>query len=156
MTKTKTKTDNRWGIGVFALYGSFVLFILACVGFASFQRFDLVEEGYYDKGIKYQEQIDRISRTQNLVERPSIDVNTEGRTLVVTFPLQFPADRVSGTLLLFRPSNAHWDRKVTLQLNEEQVQKIPLAGLPAGQWVVKLEWSFDAVQYYTEETLFLR
>ncbi len=153
---TKTKTDNRWGIGVFVLYGSFVLFILACVGFASFQRFDLVEEGYYDKGIKYQDQIDRVARTQNLIERPSITVDTYDRTLVVTFPQQFPADRVSGTLLLFRPSNAHWDRTEPLQLNEEGAQKIPLAGLPHGQWLVKLEWSFDAVQYYSEETLFLK
>ncbi len=42
-TMTEKRKRLSWGVGIWILYGGFVLFILACVGFASMQSFDLVE-----------------------------------------------------------------------------------------------------------------
>ncbi len=146
---------SRWGLGIAFLYGSFVLFILAIVALASFQHIDMVEDHYYDKELVYQEHIDRINRTNALAERPSVRLDGAQHQVILVFPESMPYDRVTGMVVLYRPSGAVMDFSVPIQLDVDHRQLIPVGKLPAGFWKAKLDWRVGADEYYIEESLFL-
>ena len=63
---TEKSKKSAWGIGIFAGYGVFIIFVLALVLYASIQDVQLVEESYYEKGLAYQDRIDRRDRANQL------------------------------------------------------------------------------------------
>lgn len=152
MTSTNPK-KSKWGVGIFALYGGFVVFILICVAFASMQSFDLVASDYYQKGIEYQSQIDKLNRTAASGQAPSIGFDALSQSVSVMFPPHVSAGQVKGTITLFRPSNAQWDRTVPLSLASDGRQLISAAALAKGRWQVKVEWSVADTAYYAEDFL---
>ena len=153
---TKKKKGFSWGVGMAVLYGTFVLFILAFVIFASTQNFDLVEKDYYAKELAYQDQIERIARTKALLEKPKVEYHAEDKTIVLHFPESFTPDNITGTLHLFRPSNARWDKTIPISLDNEGQQVIPAEWLIKGKWTIKLNWSDTGVEYYHEDMLIMQ
>lgn len=152
---TEKRKGLSWGVGIWLLYGGFVLFTLAIVAYASLQDFDLVESDYYEKGVAYQTQIDRLERTRALVDQPRVVVNGSARTLTLLFPKQFDAAKVSGGVSLYRPSNSAYDRTDAIRLTADREQIVSMADLPPGLWKVKLDWQYDGVSYYNEEVIVL-
>ena len=150
VTSTNQK-KSKWGIGIFTLYGGFVLFILICVAFASMQSFDLVEPDYYQKGIDYQQQIDRLDRTAASGETPAIGYDATQNGIMVAFPSTVVPGEARGTITLFRPSNAQWDKTVPLNLDSEGKQVISAAALAKGRWRVKVNWTIGDSAYYAED-----
>lgn len=148
-----TKKTNNWGFFIAALYGGFVLFILACVGFASFQRFDLVEKQYYEKGIAHQDQIDQMNRVASLSAAPTFKYVSSPASLVISFPSSINGADVTGQVLLFRPSNSSYDRTVPLAVAGDGTQSVDMNNLPAGKWKVKMTWAYQGQSYYQEELI---
>ncbi|MEW6050397.1 MAG: FixH family protein [Candidatus Zixiibacteriota bacterium] len=147
----ETRPRSRWGIGIAALYGGFVLFVLACVGYASLQHFDLVEPEYYERTLVYQEQIDRQRRTNALAEQPSLAFESESRLLVLQFPAYSSA--VTGVIRFYRPSGAGMDFSLPLALDPTNRQTILDPRLIAGFWRMKLDWRMDSLDYYIERSV---
>ncbi len=152
MTGTNPK-KSKWGIGIFALYGGFVVFILICVAFASMQSFDLVEADYYQKGIDYQQQIDRLNRTATSGTSPAIGFDTRENAVVISFPATVPAGDLRGTVTLFRPSNALLDRTIPLAVTSNYRQVIPADQLAKGRWRIKINWTVGDTSYFAEDFL---
>lgn len=152
MTK---KRRFSWGVGIWLLYGGFVLFILACVGFASMQHFDLVEDQYYERGVEYQQQIDKLQRTQALGAQPEFTIGAASQSLVVTFPDSLVISGISGALTLYRPSNSAFDQTFKLTLTDSHSASFPLQTLASGLWKVKLDWRYFGQSYYSETSFTL-
>jgi len=156
MTKTNTtevKTRSRWGWGIAALYGGFVLFILVIVGYASMQRFDLVDRDYYDRGLAYEDQLQRINRTRALPDQPRYEYSGASNEIVLHFPKSFSPDAVSGTITLFRPSTAALDFAVPLKLDTDLTQRLANPKLVGGLWRAKLAWAAGGKEYYDEQVI---
>lgn len=151
MTEQK-KSRLSWGVGVWLIYGGFVIFILACVVVASMQQFDLVEDNYYERGVGYQQDIDRNQRTSELADQPAILLTPE-RAVQVIFPAAFTPTKLSGTVKLYRPSNSRYDKNYGLKVDNLSTMLIPMNDLPTGLWKVKLAWNYDGKTYYNEETI---
>ncbi len=150
MNSTSSK-KSRWGIGIFALYGGFVVFILICVAFASLQSFDLVESDYYQKGLDYQQRIDGMNRTATSGGSPSFGYDAALNAMIISFPTAIAAESLRGTVTLFRPSNAQWDRTIPLRLASDKRQVIPVDNLARGRWRIKIDWSVGDTAYYAED-----
>lgn len=140
---------SRWGIGIASLYIGFVLFILACVGYASLQHFDLVEPHYYEKTLVYQNQIDKLNRTAGLAEKPSVVYDTAARTVTVLFPDNLQP--TEGQLLFYRPSVAAMDFTQPLLLDTGRVQIVSDQRLSSGYWRLKLTWIMGGQDYFMEQ-----
>lgn len=145
------KRNSKWGIGIAALYGGFVLFILACVGYASLQHFDLVEPHYYEKTLAYQGQIDKLNRTAALAERPVISFSPMTQAVTIEFPAY--QRTVDGNLLFYRPSVAAMDFSVPLALDTLRTQTIMDRRLSSGYWRAKLTWTMNGDEYFVEQDL---
>jgi len=133
---------------VFSVVGLIVLII-----FSGTLDFGLVEEDYYEKGLQYQDQIERVESTNKLSE--PVEITNLGSNIYIKFPELFEFDMIKGKIQLFRPSDPKLDRFVPLQLDEEGQQVINVSSLDQGAWIVKLNWSHDSIEYYTEKRIFL-
>jgi len=75
-----------------------------------------------------------------------------GSGLVVSLP-PAQADAARGTVTLYRASHAAADRIVPLALDVRGEQRVPVAGLESGRWIVKLAWQVQGRRYYREEAV---
>lgn len=146
-------SSNRWPIAIIIIYSVFVLLLAAFVIFSRFQQVDLVIEDYYDQEIKYQQQINRIDRTQSLSEPVNWIYDKNNGTVNVKFPSDFDPNQVSGNLLFFRPSDAKQDKLVALNLSADGTQLISTDNLTPGYWKIKIFWQAQKSDYYKEGIL---
>ncbi len=146
---------SRWGLGVVLLSGGFVVFLLALVILASFQDFSLVESDYYRKGLKHQDRIDAARRAAALSTVLSIAIDGPRGELVITFPPECAGDTVQSDILLYRPSNAQWDRHYDGQRTPDGVQRLPVERMIPGLWKLRVQWRWRGESYYSEANIFI-
>ncbi len=141
----------NWGKGIAAVYISFVALILGFVFYFMNQDVDLVTHKYYDEEIKYQDQIERIKRTNVLEEKPKIEV--ENRVLKLVFPKMLLDKPVTGTINFYRPADKRRDFSININLDKDGTQKIAQGKLNTGLWKIKLSWISDGLEYYNEQII---
>jgi nitrogen fixation protein FixH len=149
----ESKKSSIWGVGSFAAYGAFVVFVLAMVLFASIQNVELVENRPYEKGLAYQDRIDQMNRTAALDSSVIIEPRMASQALAVRFPGIAHENEVRGEVRLFRPSNERLDRRWELNLDSVGRQEISIAGLARGLWRIEIAWTVDSIAYYYESKL---
>lgn len=149
-----TKGKSRWGAGLVAAYGAFVVGILAMVYIASSQRVDLVSEKYYDQGIHYQDRIISLENTKSLKEELRIAVEPTGIRL--QFPHIFLPGEIGGRITLYRPDNKQNDASLDIVVDAACSQQIAASMFRPGLWRVKVDWQAQGVEYYTEQAVVIR
>ena len=141
-----------WGTGIVTAIVIFMAIIIATVIFMMNQDVDLVSSDYYEKGIKYQEQIDMENRSQRLKDNVKMEWN--GEMFEISFPDEFEDQAISGEIFFYRPSDSKKDFRLPLNLTDRK-QYIPVQGLEKGLWRVKLNWNLNNKDYYYSETSFI-
>ena len=125
---------------------------LGFVFFATTVEVDMVGEDYYEEGVKYQQQIDRIQRTAALSE--PVDYTVINDELNITLPDDFTPGAFTGEITFYRPDNGNRDFTVTM--NQSLTQVVDLSERKSGKWVVELRWKADGKEYYDEHDLYLQ
>lgn len=136
-----------WGTGIVIAIIIFVVVVLAQTIYLMNQKVDLVEEDYYKKGIEYQKDIDVQKKSRELSEPIRFDFN--GQYLIIDFPKELTEEKLSGEILLYRPSDSGLDIKLPVS-TDSLSQIIPVSNLKKGFWRVKLKWQYDGQDYYDE------
>lgn len=141
-----------WGTGITIVI---VLFLIVTIGQAVaihvFIDYDLVEEEYYAAEIKYQSQIDKIKRTNNLPEQ--LQIKLVSKIIEFKFPSLFKPELISGLITYYKPSDDLLDKFQEIELNEENNMSIETKKLSPGLWKIKIEWAVNDVQYYNEKIM---
>jgi hypothetical protein len=138
----------NWGIKIAIFYGGFVVVVLASVFFAMTQRVDLVTDNYYEKELKYQEQIDKAQRTKTLKEKTEIQLYE--RQVKIKLPVIPDKNNSKDYILFYKPSDPLKDFKVAIASDSLGFQTIPIEKLLKGYWKIKLNWTSGGVEYYDE------
>jgi hypothetical protein len=136
-----------WGTGIVIAIIIFVILVLAQTIYLMNQKVDLVEEDYYKKGIEYQKDIEVQKKSRELSEPIKFDFN--GQYLIINFPKDLSDNKLSGEILLYRPSDSGLDIKLPIS-TDSLSQVIPVSNLKKGFWRVKLKWQYDGQDYYDE------
>ena len=112
------------------------------------QKVDVVTENYYEKELKYQEQIDRIARTKAL--RDTLKIENTGSVLIIKFP-NIP-DKAKGKDLihLYRPSDQSMDVKIPVMPDSTNSQTVSTERLQRGYWKMQINWTSEGKEYYHE------
>ena len=148
------KKEWKWPLGIFLFYSVFVVFVLSFVFFTFTQNRDLVVDEYYEATIHYQDHIDRASNALAL-EQP-LEVEVEGRQVSLVYPPGMQFEALSGQIQLYRPSSKDMDELFAVRPGENGVQRFSLADKPAGLWKLKINWSHNETDYYSESEVFIR
>jgi nitrogen fixation protein FixH len=155
MTNDKNKKFTFWPYAVVIGLVLFMGYIVYFVILAMKQDVDLVSKDYYAQEIAYQDQIDRVRRTQALGD-VMLDYNADAKTILLQMPATYREKNLSGIVVLFRPSDDKMDKQFPLQLGRDQSQLIEVANLESGLWKVRVSFSDGEEAYYTEKTIQIR
>lgn len=155
MTNDKNKKFTYWPYAVVAGLLLFMGYIVYFVFLAMRQDVDLVSKDYYEQEIAYQEQIDRVKRTQALGD-VMLDYNVQDEKILLQMPATYKGKNLSGVIVFFRPSDDKLDKQLQMQLGRDQSQLIEVADLEPGLWKVRVSFSDGEEAYYTEKTIQIR
>ena len=145
----------NWGTGIviaFALFMSFILYFVFEVQSNAKYDNDLVVEEYYKHDSHFQEEMARVQNAHDLQQKPSITFGEEG--VKVTFPSTFESDKITGNVLLYRPSNKKFDFNTKIALTNSALF-IPKDKLIKGRWDVNMEWQYNGTKYLTKEVIYV-
>ena len=140
-----------WGTGILITIIIFMSITVLTGVFLMNQDVQLVTENYYEKDLKYQQQIDKLNRTAALEEK--VEIIFDGLNVEVIFPSSFTEDKISGEIYFYRPSDKSKDFIIQLTLNSEAGQIIPVTRIDKGFWRIKLSWTSDGIEYYNERAI---
>ena len=145
-----SKSKFNWGTGILITIIIFMVITIGTVVFLMNQDVDLVTSDYYNKGIQHQSQIERVNRTNEMVEKVSI--NQGNGFVVFNFPKTLSQKRFEGTIQFYRPSDSKKDFTISLSIDTSGQQIISTQSIAKGLWKVKVDWTQDSVEYYKESS----
>lgn len=143
----------NWGWGILIVLMIFIAFMSNLVYKSSHVNVDLVSENYYEKEIKYQEQINREKNSLGLRENLIIDKSMG--FIKITYPRGYSGREISGTIQFFKPDNASLDYTETASCNGNNEQIINTKTMKSGWWEIKINWSYQGTDYYKSEKILL-
>lgn len=144
----------HWGHGIVLSFIIFGAGLAVSLYIAFSNRIELVSDDYYERGLSYQRQMQRMADAAGLDSAVSA-VMSDGM-LVVTVPRSDTVAVVSGILRLFRPSDGRRDVIVPIALDGTGRQRIPVAALEPGLWRLKVDWTEGGKAYYHEQPVVIR
>jgi len=150
------KKSNHWPFGIAFIYIAFVIILIGLVIFSQYQKADLVTENYYEKEIRYQQQINRIQRTESLSSPIHWTHDQSNKQLTIQFPEEMKLKTIKGQILFFRPSDAQQDKIIALHLSPEGTQTISTEHLSQGYWKLKIFWQINDQDFYKESPLIIK
>ncbi len=139
----------NWGTKLMFFAACFMGFVVFMVIRISQTDVPLVEDGYYEKGIKYQEQIDISGNTDIQTalrfESPKINVlNLDDST------------SIKGTLKLYKPNNPKLDKEFSVDLSPLAILEVDMSEYEKGKWKLNLSWTRNSTQYSSEKEIELK
>lgn len=138
---------NPWPAGIVGFLVFFFGATLGLVGVAVRQPADLVGRDYYEQEIRYQSQIDRVSRARALPGVLSASYDPAAGALRVALPGIPAGERASGEIRLYRPSDPALDRRMPLAVGAEGVQWVSAPRLTPGLWRAQVTWTTSRGAY---------
>lgn len=143
----------NWGWGIFIVLILFVLFIGNLVYKSSQVKVELVSDDYYEKEIRYQEQIERENNSLSLRHDISIIQNPD--FVEIVYPSDFEAEYISGNIQFFKPDDAASDFSLDVRASELNRQIINTRAFKSGRWELKINWTYRNTDYYKSEKILL-
>ncbi|MCB0733834.1 MAG: FixH family protein [Flavobacteriales bacterium] len=133
----------NWGRSIALVMILFIAFIVTIVVIVMRQDDSLVEKDYYEKGIQYSTEMDRIARSK--------DVHTSLSSSELTVNLPVP-----GTihhLRLMNMAHDNFDRELVISTSQlDSIQIVQLSDLQSGQWTVEVEGIMNADTFLHKST----
>lgn len=142
----------NWGYKILFVYLAFVVGIMLLVFKSSSQKIDLVTPDYYAKELKYQERIDAVKRADALSSPVSFRIIDQ--QLVITFPKEFSAATIKGSVLLYYPADNKKDVEQPFSTGDGTFS-MQLPANNKGAHELQVSWESEGVSYYFENKLFL-
>jgi len=147
------KFKISWPTGIILSIAAFVIFILSFVYKVTFlPEYDhhLVSEDYYKDELNYQQEIDKLNNAAELKQNVTYKKIDAG--LLISFPEEFEASEIKGTIDFQRGSNTKIDFNIPIELitldylisNEKLVE---------GRWDIKIEWTVNNKSYLFKEKI---
>lgn len=147
------KFKISWPTGIILALSAFIIFILSFVYKATFMsQYDhhLVSDDYYKDEMNYQQEINKLNKAAALKEDVTLTKVPEG--LLIKFPAEFDAEKITGTISFQRPSNDKIDFQLPIKLIASNYL-ISNENLVGGRWNAKIEWSINGTTYLFKEKL---
>jgi hypothetical protein len=140
-----------WGTKIAILYISFVALIVFMVALSMTQKIDLVSEDYYAKELDFQNSINEQNNANALTEAIQHEVVNNG--LKIKFPEVFKNKAIKGNIMFYRPSDKSKDFSIDIALDNNLEQSADLKLFSKGMYKMKVSWSAEDVNYFTEQVI---
>lgn len=146
---------NPWPVAIVVYFIGFMTFTVVIVACLSRQKMDLVRGDYYDDEIRYQEQLDRLNRTEGIKDQVSVGYDSSRESITVKLPPAEAQTKIEGRIRLYRPSDESLDQEIALAVNPAGSQTVDARHLRAGLWKVRVYWSVNGQDYYFSDSVII-
>lgn len=153
--ESKKKFRISWGTGLTIAIVCFMSLTLGVVFFASNLDFQMVTDNHYEKAVHYQQHIEEVEHAEALNSPVTIKLIRQQQEIEIHFPSSLTKDSLSGSIQLYRPSNAARDQKIVLAPDQQGIQHIDTSELSKGKWEIKLSWTAGSKRYFKQQNIFL-
>jgi len=126
----------NWGYKIAIGFTTFCLATIGVTVYFMMQKVDVVTDNYYEKELKYQEQIDKVTRTRAL--KGKVDITNTGKELIIKFPNQPDKNQNKDFISLYRPSDNTKDVKIPVLTDTSGTQIVSVERLIKGYWKVQM------------------
>ena len=116
-------------------------------------NFELVDNEYYKKELRYQQVIDASNRT-NALSSP-IQLQQTDQTISLVLPTEMKNTTVEGEVYFYCAYDSRKDRRIALNTGAEGVQVINKALVETGSYIVKISWTNGGTNYYSEKSILI-
>jgi len=147
---TSTSSRNLWPASIIGFFISAFIFMATFVVWAMHQREDLVSADYYEREVRYQQQLDSMNRSQALATQVVVTFDPAQQAIIITLPA---AQGATGQVHLYRPSDARLDREIPLALNGDGVQRLDAKALSGGLWKIRVKWNAQGKEYFLDQSV---
>jgi len=143
-------TRNLWPTSIVAFFVLAITFIISFIVWSLRQRDDLVAADYYEREVRYQAQLDTLNRSQVLAVTTVVTFEPTQQTIVITLP-PTQTQGATGSIQLYRPSDARLDRELPLALTSNGTQRLDAKQLRDGLWKVRVKWNANGQDYFLDQ-----
>jgi hypothetical protein len=140
-----------WPYAIMIWMALFATGIVSFVVVAQKNHVDLVGADYYDQEMKFQQQIDRVANTRSV--KREISVRYSAGEIDIALPPEHARQNPTGSIQLYRPSDASLDQQVALAVGKNGDQKIDATKLRPGLWKVRITWKVGPEEYFFDQSL---
>jgi hypothetical protein len=140
----------NWGNRILFLYLGFVALIITLVVVSFSQKVDLVAPDYYARELNFESEIVKMKNEGALVEKPKVFLRND--QLLISFPAAFKDKKITGSVLVYKPSDANADYTQAIDAIKGEVN-IATQNFSAGMRKVKIDWKVDSLYYLTESVV---
>ena len=127
----------NWGHKLVFFGVCFMLFVMGMVFYMTQKKNELVDENYYEKGIRFQEELNKFNAT----EGKDIDFSYSIASAEIQFKIPTPASAVK--VQLYRPSDSKLDQNMEVTTDADGKAVLSTSAMAKGLWQVKLEWAVN-------------
>lgn len=147
---TTTRRRNLWPTAIIGFFVLAIVFIVSFIAWSMRQREDLVSADYYEREVKFQSQLDTMNRSQPLATQTVVTFEPKQQAIVITLPTG-QTQGATGSIHLYRPSDARQDRKLPLALDAQGIQNLDAKNLSNGLWKVRVQWTANGQDYFLDQ-----
>lgn len=144
----------NWGHKITLAFTAFVVFMFVMVYKSMKTDFQLVTKEYYKDELAYQQVIDGTNRANKLSS--SVEVIQAKDELIIQLPTEMKGKTISGNIWLYCSSDDKKDRKLDLTVNENGRQVISSKNMLPANYLLKVTWKADELNYYNEQLIELK
>lgn len=147
------KFNWGWGIAIFLV--CFILLNVYFLFFAVSQKYDMVEDNYYNKTLEYQKKIDEQNKTLTLLDKFEILTNAVPGFILLKYPSDFQGKSYSGKIEFYRPSDRQMDISIDVLMDDNNQQTFGYDKIQKGLWIIKIYITVSEIDYYYEEEVII-
>ncbi len=155
MNESPKKIRSPWPLAIAGYFVVFISFLIMFITWAVQQDMDLVRPDYYAEEILYQQRIDAVNRTRPFAKEISVAYDDTARALQLRVPPGHVRSAFTGTVHLYRPSDAKLDRREPLRPDENGAQSLDSSALRPGLWKVRLEWKSGGATFAFDQSVLI-
>ena len=100
--------------------------------------------------MRYQSQLDTLNRSQTFATQTMVTFEAARQSIVITLP-EAKAAGATGSIHLYRPSDARLDRELPLALTTDGTQRLDTKKLSDGLWKVRVKWNANGQEYFLDQ-----
>ncbi len=141
----------NWGNKLFLTFIVFGASMMYLVYRSVNTNYELVEKDYYKSELRYQQVIDGTNRVNQLSTAVKIEQTDSG--IILELPLEMKEQEITGDVLFYCAYDQKKDKKFSLQPDTNRVQRFPPTAISPGSYTVKITWSCEGKNYFSEKNL---
>lgn len=140
----------NWGKGIVIAIVLFISYIMFMVVTMIRTSNDLVEENYYEEGVKFEQKIQAIKNSKAI--KDDIKISVDNQFLSIEFPEIVRMDSVvNGVIHLYRPENGKLDKHFSFSKDAGNTQLISKEKIEEGYYNLLLSWKTADSEFYVDK-----